>query len=136
VEKLGLKLKLISPRLPNAIVQSAPGRVPCTIASHRKDSNCYLDKTHYLFISPVTRLQSTGSANFAASIHSAIRVLLPKCTASIFAALTITGKRFQLLKLDNLMEGIGKMPLKHSSFSSIPAFERDAAKARHPSTLR
>lgn len=136
MDKFSLKLKLISPRLPNAIVQSAPGKVPCTIASHRKDSNCYLGKTLFQFISSVTRLQSTGSANFAASIHSVIRVPLPKCTASIFAVLEITGKRFQLLKLDNLMGGIGKMPLKHSSFSSNPAFERVAAKERRPSTLR
>lgn len=136
MDKFSLKLKLISPRLQNATVQSAPGKVPCTIVSHRKNSNCYLGKTPSLCISQVTRLQSTGSANFVAFIHSVTHVLPRKCTASTFAALKITGKRFQLLKLDNLMERIGRMPLKHSSFSSKPTFERDCAKARIPSIQR
>lgn len=126
MDKFSLKLKLISPRLPNAIVQFALGKVPCTIVSHRKNSSYYLGKMLSLFINPIARLQSTGSANFAASIHSVTRVQLRKCTASTFAALMIIGKRFQILRLNNLMERIGKMPLNHLSFSSNPAVKRVA----------
>ena len=85
---------------------------------HRKISSYYLGKMPSLFIKLATGLQSTGFANFAASIHSVTREQPRKCTASTFVALMIIGKRFQILRLNNLMAGIGRKPLRHSSFST------------------